>query len=106
MSTEGVLMWVLHGLSVSALSNNKLCDREPAVRQLLSSHGWLGTITGQGQGKHLGLPQQQGPAGSLPAVLSLAISSGKVVPLVNNWWWNSFPKIGVFAFCIHMAFAF
>lgn len=40
---------------------------------------WLERITGQGQEKHLGVAQQQGPAGFLPAVLSLDISSGKVV---------------------------
>lgn len=69
------------------------------------SHRWLQRITGQGQGRHPGVPQQHCPAGFLPAVLSLAISSGKVVSVVNNWWWNFFPQICVFAFCIYMAFA-
>lgn len=45
------------------------------------------------------------PAGFLPAVHSLAISSVKDVSVVNNWWWKFFPKICVVAFFIYMAFA-
>lgn len=81
-------------VSASALSNDKLCDWEPAVRQLLSSshQRWLQRITEQGQGKHPGVPQQQDPAGFLWAVLSLAISSGKVMSELNNWWRNFFHR--------------
>lgn len=43
-------------------------------------------------GKAPRVPQQQGPAGFLRAVLSFAISLGKVMSELNNWWCNFFHK--------------
>lgn len=43
MTTEGVLIWVLHGLSVSALSSDKFCDRangEASSVQQSAIDGW------------------------------------------------------------------